>query len=157
MIRSPAELRQAEHDALDRAYADWLAAGNRPIVYPPGVSGDNLTPRQRVNPPVFTQAEREARKAAEKALVPRRPTKREPKDPTPPKLRVKNGPDFAQAGTQKARILNLLRDGALRSDEIASRLGMKVEIVRANLHVLKDRCRVMTSGHRRAFLWALCP
>jgi hypothetical protein len=156
MIRSPAELRQDEHDAIERDYQAWLAEGNTPTVYARGVSGESLTPRQRLNPPVFTKGEREARKAAEKAIVPRRPRERAPKEPAPKRLRVKSGPDFAQPGTQKARILQALEAGPLRSDEIAARLEMKVTIVRANLHALKDRCRVKTTGLRRAFQWALC-
>jgi hypothetical protein len=156
VIRSPAELRQSEHDALERQYQEWLAAGNAPTVYPRGVSGDSLTPRQRLNPPVVTKGEREARQARDASIAPTRPRERAPKEPAPKRFRLKSGPEFAQAGTQKARILQLLAAGPLRSEEIAERLGIKVTIVRANLQVLKDRCRVTTSGHRRALLWSVC-
>lgn len=156
------DVRQAEHDEQDRLMAEFLAGGGEVVVIPRGVSGENLTPRQRLNPPILTKAEREARKARDQAIVPKRikgPVERKPRERKvrEPKVRVKNGPDFAQVGTQKGEILRLLSAGPLRSEQIAERLGIKVESVRANLHVLKSRGKVSTSGRRREFLWSACP
>lgn len=154
MIRSPVELRQAEHDRLAEQVSAFLARGGRVEVVPRGVSGDTLTPRQRINPPVMRE-ERAAKRAVEKAIVPTRRPK-EPRPPAPKKLRVRNGPEFAQPTSQKGQILALLRTEPLRSDQIAERLGIKPTCVRANLHVLGRRGEVSASGPGKALVYTAC-
>jgi hypothetical protein len=149
------DVRQEDHDRMDQQMADFLARGGTIEKLPIGALAET-TPRQRINPPCPPAEERKAAAKAARATPtpaePRAPRIRKPKEPKP---RVKNGPDFAQPGTQKAEILNLLQAGPLTSEQIAERLGLRRDIVRANLHVLKERKRVRTTGRRRAYLWVV--
>jgi hypothetical protein len=147
------DVRQDDHDRLDREYQAWLAAGNRPEVLPIGALAAT-TPRQRINPSCPPAAERRAAAKAARArptpAEPRAPRIRPPKEPKP---RLKSGPEIAQPGTQKGAILQLLKSGPLTSAEIASRLGMTPAIARANLQALKERNRVRSTGRRREYVW----
>jgi predicted Rossmann fold nucleotide-binding protein DprA/Smf involved in DNA uptake len=149
------DVRQDEHDRMDQQMADFLARGGTIERLPIGAMAET-TPRKRINPSCPPIEERKAAKRAARATPtpaePRAPRVRKPKEPKP---RVKNGPAVAQPGTQKGAILQLLKNGPLTSQTIADRLGMKPEIVRANLHALKVRNRVRASGPRREYLWAV--
>jgi predicted Rossmann fold nucleotide-binding protein DprA/Smf involved in DNA uptake len=144
------DVRQEDHDRMDREMADFLARGGTIERLPIGALAET-TPRQRINPACPPAEERKAAKRAARAMpTPAEPRVRPPREPKP---RVKNGPDIGRPGTQKGAILQLLQRGPLTSEAIANRLGMRPEIVRANLHALKVRNRVRASGTRREYLW----
>lgn len=145
MIRSQAELRQADHDRLDREYQAWIAAGNAPEVIARGVSGDNLTPRQRVNPPI-NRIEREAKKVHDAAVVP---------------MRVKAGPApwALKAGSKMEKTLRAVQAGNQRLNEIAEASGQSRLVVSNQLATLRSRGLIRSEGTKGpgAMVWLPCP
>lgn len=161
-MRSPEELRQSDHDRIAREVAEFLERGGTIEAIPRGVSGDNLTPRQRINPDTrILREEREAKKRAERA-IPRPREVRQPKPrkaPDPKAERRRGGPPQAMPGTMKARILEVLAAGPVSTAFIAGALGITRPHASTHLGRLKARGRVRLYGtDPTTYRWGLaCP
>lgn len=144
MIRSPAELRQHEHDALQRQVDAWIAAGNRPEVIPRGVSGDNLTPRQRHNPNLMA-ADVQAKKSAAKAAP-------------APRASVPAGPRPLKPNSITGRVYAAVKAGKERYTDIVEAVGESKYSVSNALAVLKGSGYVRGEGKKGpgAMVWKPC-
>lgn len=147
-------VRQAEHDELARLMAQWEANPKNKVEHIPvgAMKSAGWTPRQTINPQAVTaariradKAEHEARRRAE-AAIPYGPKSADTSPRTAGTI----------AGTQKAKILELLADGqALSARDIAERIGASREVVNQQLAQLRDRGRITSSGPRHAMVWRI--
>lgn len=128
-LTTRADVRQDDHDRIEAQVRAFIARGGEVEVIPRGVSGDNLTPRQRVNPPVMRAEERAAKKAQEAAQAAPRATK-----PHTPRARPEKPP---RPTPKIQQVLEAVRAGHRTAKGIADHLGHDVRSTSTRLGQLR--------------------
>lgn len=148
LLTSPMHVREAEHLAIARDVAAFLARGGKIDPLPRGLMRET-TARQRINPSSPAREERAAAARAARAVPAPRARVRKPK---PERKHVRR---FAQPGSQKALILLELLQGPVSAKFLAGAIGTQRNTVLMALYDLRTREMVRDDGAGYRMTWVL--